>query len=88
MRATIKDIKIWIELLREKGFRKFTFNDLKVYNLDKKSYIRKANYHGYIRKIGSLAQKCGGNPIRIWEICDTEKKKSGRPFKNIYIETH
>lgn len=75
MKATIKDIKVWIKQLKEKGLRKFTFNDLKVYNLDKKSYIRKASYNGYIRKIGNLEQRCGGNPIRIWEICDTERKK-------------
>lgn len=68
MKVTILDISNWIKELKNMGFNRFSITDLKPHNLDRKEYLKRANFLGFIRKVGYRREKGDKNSIVIWEI--------------------
>lgn len=68
MKIQMYDVKEWIQSIKDHGLKRFTFTDLKSFGLDNRLYVRKARMAGLLRKAGNERQKCGGDPIAIWEI--------------------
>lgn len=65
MKIHMYDIKEWLQNIKSHGIKRFKFVDLKAFNLDKRSYMRKAKEAGLLRKVGKERHKSCHDPVFI-----------------------